>query len=207
MKKNYEALILGGGGHSKVILDILLKEKYKTLGILDRAIPAGKRVLNVDVIGTEKVIEEDEITFEEIFIGIGFHPKNKERSMAFTRLKKMGLNISSVLSPQAYISKESNLGEGVHILTNASVHAGVQIADNSIVNTKSSIDHDSIIGKDCHLSPGSIICGNCSVGNNVYIGAGAVIINNISIGSNCLIAAGSTVYRDIPDNTTFYGKN
>jgi len=207
LKNNLEAIVLGGGGHARVLLDTVLKAKYRSIGIIDRAIPPGKKILDVEVIGTESLLSKGLNDSSDLFIGIGFHPKNNERQSAFSRLKKMGLNVCGVLSPQSYISKESKLGEGVHVLTNSIIHSGVIIGANSIINTKSSVDHDSIIGKNCHLAPGAIICGNCSIGEGVYIGAGAVVINNITIGSNCLIAAGATVFKDLPDNTIYYGNN
>ena len=47
----------------------------------------------------------------------------------------------------------------------------------------------------CH--PGSIVCGQVSIGQNTYIGAGATIVNNVQIADNVFICAGALVTNDL----------
>ena len=61
------------------------------------------------------------------------------------------------------------------------IKAGTTIKKNTIINSRVTIDHDCIIGKNVHIVPGAILCGNVKVGNNAFIGAGS---NNLAWGKN-----------------------
>ena len=74
-----------------------------------------------------------------------------------------------------------------------------------IRDRNSSVDHDCRLGDFVHIAPGSILCGNVSVGSNTLIGAGSTIIPNIKIGENVTVGAGSIVLSDIPDGMTVFG--
>ena len=55
------------------------------------------------------------------------------------------------------------------------------------------------------MSPGCIVSGEVTIGEDTYIGTGAVIRNQVTIGKNCIIGMGSLVTKDIPDNVVAYG--
>lgn len=50
-----------------------------------------------------------------------------------------------------------------------------------------------------------VICGNITIGNNVYIGIRSIILPGVKIGDNCIIGCGSIVTKDIPDNSVACG--
>ena len=50
-----------------------------------------------------------------------------------------------------------------------------------------------------------VICGDITVGNNVYIGERTTILPGVTIGDNVIIGCGAVVCKDIPSNSIAAG--
>ena len=50
------------------------------------------------------------------------------------------------------------------------------------------------------MMPGSIISGNCKIGNNTLIGSGAKIHQGLKIGKNCKIGMGTLITNEVKEN-------
>jgi len=70
-----------------------------------------------------------------------------------------------------------------------------------IINHNSVVSHGCKIGSHVHLTPSSVIAGNCVIGDMTTIGMGATILNGIKIGKNCLIHNNSSVTVNLMDQT------
>ena len=89
----------------------------------------------------------------------------------------------------------------------AIIQSCANIGKHCIINTGASIDHDCQIEDFVHISPGSVLCGNVTIGEGSWIGAGSTIIPGVKIGKWSIIGAGSIVTKDIPDKVLAYGNN
>lgn len=187
-------LVLGAGGHAKVLIDALLANSEVIAGVIDlNPLLTGTSLLGVPVLGVDEVV--DEYPRDEILLvnGIGSVDLPEKRKRVFERYKKMGYIFASVIHPSAVVAVDVELGEGVQILAGAVIQTGCHIGDNVIINTRASLDHDSCIGDHSHIAPGVTISGNVQVGKGVHLGTGSTVIQGISIGNDCLIAAGAVV--------------
>lgn len=194
-KRNF--LIVGAGGHAKVLAEIILSNGYKLHGFIS---PNGKGkviYLNYKIIcNDDEAIKLDRRKFQFVN-GIGLMPKSNLRKKINQFYEKANITFEKLQHYSAVVSNDCQLSEGVQILAGATIRPGVRIGKGSIINTSSSIDHDSTIGENCHLAPSSVLCGDVSIGNDVHVGPNSVIINNVKIKRNTMIKAGSVITKNI----------
>lgn len=196
-------IIIGNGGHARVLVDILLLQKREIIGYT--APNEENNPYSITYLGGDEEILKYDPQEIELVNALGSISDTKPRANIFNFFKLKGYRFSTTIHPSAVISETATLGEGVQIMAGAVIQPFVNIADNTIVNTSTSIDHDCCISKHCHIAPGCVLSGGIKIGESTHIGTGAKIIQNISIGKNVLVGAGSLVLRDIGDNKKVYG--
>jgi sugar O-acyltransferase (sialic acid O-acetyltransferase NeuD family) len=193
-------LILGAGGHSKVLIDCLKSNKnINVIGMLDLDTQLhGTSVLGFPVLGDEnEILKQCSPSSVKLINGIGSTGSTAKREHVFNKFKKAGYDFLEVVHPNSYVAENVILEEGVQIITRSVIQPGCHIGKNVIINTNASIDHDCKIGDHAHIAPGVICCGGVTIGKGTHVGSGAVLLQSIHIGDNCLIAAGAVVTRDI----------
>lgn len=196
-------IIVGGGGHCKVVLDALKRsKKFSVYGILDSKLPPGTLVSEVKVIGTDGLLPE--LAREGIrcaFIGVGSIGNCELRKRLYKNLKEAGFNLPVVIHPQATVADDVEFGEGTFVAAGAVVNPGTKIGKNAIINTSSSVDHDCVIGDFVHVAPGATLSGGVHIAEETHVGTGANIIQGITIGKRIMIKAGQTVTDHIGNRT------
>lgn len=203
--KNKKIIILGSGGHSKIIINSLMNLNYTIAGVLVKKLENENIFFGHKILGDDQFLEKCSPEENIIVNGIGITPRNlQERIKLNSKIKEMGFSFLNVLDATAIVAKKTDIFEGCQILTGSIIQPGVSIGKHSIINTKVSIDHDCNIAENCHIAPGGVICGEVTIGKNTFIGAGTTIANNIQIGENCIIASGSNIYNNILDNSKNY---
>ncbi len=191
-------IVLGGGGHAKVLLDALQRSGRTVIGLADQN-PAlrGKRVLGVEIMGGDDFVQRHAPASVLLANGIGSVDSMQVRASIYQRFKQQGYAFATVLHRSAVIGSEVVLGEGAQILVGAVLGPSVVIGEDSIVNTCASVDHDCRIGAHVHLAPGVVLSGGVAIGDGTHVGTGAVVIQGVTIGVGCLIAAGAVVVADV----------
>ncbi|MBI4222426.1 MAG: acetyltransferase [Planctomycetes bacterium] len=206
MAKN-KIVLLGGGGHAKVIIDLIrINDNYKIAGILDSRLDNGSKVLDIPVIGADDVLVElynSGVTMA--CIGVGSVCDSSIRKRLFEKVRQIGFSVPALVHPQAIISKTAKISDGVQIMAGSVVQTNTFLGENTIVNTGSIIEHDCKIGKHVHICPGAIISGGCEIGEGAFIGASATVIQGIKIGKDAVIGAGSVVIKDVPGGAMVKG--
>ncbi|WP_238883207.1 acetyltransferase [Clostridium sp. YIM B02551] len=199
-------VLIGAGGHCKIIIDIIKSRGlYEIVGITDKS-EIDKKILDIDVIGDDSVLEEIfETGVEYAFICIGGISDLNIRNIIYNKLKKIGFKIPILIHKNAVISPYARIGEGTCVMANAVINADANIGCNCIINTSCVIEHDCNIDDNSHISPGTSLAGGVRIGYNSHIGIGATIIQSINIGNNVTVGAGSVVIEDIVDNTVAVG--
>jgi acetyltransferase EpsM len=198
-------IIIGAGGNTKVIIDILLSriklgEELEIIGILDDDINKVS-VKDYPVLGTVQSAVNYSIDKEVYFInGIG---QNAVRKSLFK--KYSNLQYYTAIHPSALIGSGVKIGLGSVIMPGAIINADYIIGKHVLINTGAIIEHDNIIKDFAHVAPGSATAGNVQIGETSMLGIGAKVIQGIKIGDNVMIGAGSVVIADIPDACTAVG--
>ena len=206
MDKNIPIIVLGSGGHAKVLIETLRENQIPIVGVTSLTLNK-----NDDFLGLKVIVNDDDVNKynqREILLvnGIGSLPGNTKRKELSALMRQKGYEFFSVIHPQSIISPSTDIKDGVQIMAGTVIQAGSCIGSDTIINTGSIIDHDCVIGNDCHVGPGSVLSGGVTIGDGTHIGTGSNIIQNIKIGKNVIIASGSSVFRDIDPDTKFIQK-
>jgi len=196
--KPHPVIVLGAGGHAKVLIDMLRLRGHEILGIADAdtgkhgATYAGCRVIG----GDDAVLQHDPGRIR-LVNGVGSTGQPQARRRLFEEFTRSGYVFESVTHPSAVIAGDAVLEEGAQVMAGAVIQPGSRIGMNAIVNTAASVDHDCTVGAHVHLAPGAVLSGNVRVGDGTHIGTGACVIQGIAIGEGCVIGAGAVVLEDI----------
>lgn len=197
--KSKSLILLGAGGHAKVLLSLLNLLHYDVTGVCDpELIKSG--VINwegIPVLGDDSVIENYSPSDICLVNGIGQRVGDSTRLKLFQHFKERGYDFPVLVHPTAYVDNDVLLAEGVQVMAGVIIQPGVSVGVNSIINTKASVDHDCTISSDVHIAPGATLCGGVSIGVGVFIGAGAVIAQGISVGNEAVIGAGASLVRNL----------
>jgi len=199
-------VVVGGGGHAKVVINILKKEgRHEILGYTDprdRGVLLGNRYLGPDssltvlAAGPEKL--NAVIALGQVGLGV-------PRSTLWTRLRSIGMSFPFIVSPDAIVNQEVSGGEGAVVMDGAVINSGATVGLGVIVNTNSTIEHDVALGEWVHVAPGATISGGVTIGSFSMIGAGATVIEGINIAPGCNVGAGATVVRDLTAPGVYVG--
>ncbi|WPE17764.1 acetyltransferase [Candidatus Thioglobus autotrophicus] len=201
---NKPIIVIGNGGHSKVLQEMLLLDAFEIIGVTDAS--DSKKNSNYKVYTDNQIIEM--FSPEDVFLvnGVGSLPYNNSRWDVAKFFTNYGYYFLSLYHPSAIIANDVHIEDGVQLMAGVILQPGVCIGKNTIVNTGAIIDHDCIIGENCHIAPGSTLSGGVVIKGNSHVGTGASIIQGISIGEDVVIAAGSIVYKNLPSNTLYKEK-
>lgn len=203
---NLPLIVIGGGGHCRVLLDALRLSGREILGICDKD-PSrfGGRIMGIPILGTDDEIYRFGCDAVALVNGIGSAGSTVLRATTFRTFRCLGYRFATVIHPTAIIASDVTIDEGVQVMAGAIVQTGARVGMNSIINTRASIDHDCVIGTDVHLAPAVTLSGGVTVGNGVHIGTAATVIQGIDIGHDSIIGAGSVVLRDVGAGVTVFG--
>lgn len=193
-------ILLGAGGHAKVVLDLLRALDRQVLGVCDPRLAAEGvgTWRDLPVLGGDKAVQSFESDSIELANGVGSMPNNGLRRCLHGMFTNRGYQFATLVHPSAMVGSGVTLGAGVQLMAGAIVQADTHIGESTILNTAASVDHDGVIGAHVHIAPGAVLSGQVAIGEGAHIGSGATIIQGISLGVGAVIGAGTVVIRDVP---------
>lgn len=202
--ENGGIVVVGAGGHCKVVLDSLCDEHFNRVTIVDAVLPSGSTFQGIAVAGDDKqasgLLHQGYSHYFVALLG-----NMKLRTTLIDLYESLGFQPTTIIHESATVSNWATLEEGVLVGPKAVVNAGAHVGKHATVNTGSIVEHDARIGSFAHVAPGSIVLGGASVGEQSFVGAGTVVFPQCSIGDECTIGAGSTVNRAIAHGVTAFG--
>ena len=187
-------VLIGGGGHCKSVIDVIEQEgQFNIEGIVDVAELLGSEILGYPVFGTDDDIPKLAKKYKNAIITVGQIKSPKLRIKLFDLAVKSGFTMPKVISPNAYVSEHSSIGNGVVVMHNAIINANSSIGDNCIINSKALVEHDCKISSHCHISTNATINGGTIVGSGSFVGSNATTKELAVIKENSFIKAGSLI--------------
>jgi len=203
---NRPVIVIGAGGHGRVVADALRSAGREVLGFTD-ADPTrhGARLDGLSVLGDDAVLSTFEPGKVTLANGVGSIGLPSQRRTVHAALTAMGWTFTTVIHPHAVISAYARLAEGVQAMAGVVVQSGAAIGAGAILNTGAVVDHDCVIGAHSHLAPGATLSGGVCLGEECHIGTGAVVIQGIRLGPRVTVGAGAVVVSDQPGDVTLIG--
>ena len=201
MKK--KLIVIGDGGHARAIVDVALSTgEFEILAVVGRDETNQKawQQFGIDWVNEDEIQKYANSSAFGI-VGLGQIKDPEPRIKAYELLENLGVELATLVSPKAYVSKTSIIGKGTAVMHGAVVNAHAQIGVNTIINSMALLEHDATVGNHSHISTGAIVNGESRVGDKSFIGSGAVLKQGISVGSSCIVPMGSLVVSDWLDGT------
>ena len=203
---NKDIIIIGAGGHSKVILDLIELNGWNFCGYIEKKIYNTQKFQEDLIIGDDsdlKRLYKEGIHY--VAIGIGHIGNYEVRNNLYKSLKKIGYILPNLVHPSAIVCKSVTMGEGNVFMAGAIVNAMTCMGNINIINSHATVEHNVQIEDNLHLAPGSIILGNVYLKRDTFIGAGSVVLQGRKIEESCIIGAGSIVIKDINKSCVVVG--
>ena len=173
-------VLIGGGGHCKSCIDVIeLEAKYVIAGIVDIKEKLHQSIIGYKIFATDNDLPDLVKKYQYFFITLGQIKNPDKRIRIFQTLKELGAKLPIIISPLAYVSRHSKIGDGTIIMHQALINAGAMIGSNCIINTKTLIEHDAIIGDHCHIATGAIINGGSECWIKNFFSAAMQFVKNI----------------------------
>lgn len=190
-------IIIGAGGHGKVIADIALKNGYTDICFADDN--AAGDCMGFPIIGRCDSLISLNDGNTDFVIGIGNNAIRKKIA------EKYDVNWVTLVHPSAQIAVNVTIGKGTVVMAGAVINVCTSIGEHCIINTGAIVEHDNVINNYVHLSPGVKLSGMVIIGECTWIGTGASVINNVNIAEGVTIGAGAVVIKSIAVSGTYKG--
>lgn len=198
-------VIIGGGGHAKVLISNLKKlNSYEIVGYTDFTDMGD--ILNIKYLSNDEILKElndDHVHYAAI--GVGTISTSDIREKIYKNALNLGYEFPTIISHSAIVNEHIEIGEATMAFDGVIINSGSKIGRGVILNTNSTIEHDCKIDDFAHIAPGVTLSGGVSVGKYAMIGVGSSIVQGVKIGKKVLIGAGSVVTKDILESGTYVG--
>jgi len=199
-------VILGAGGHARVVLDAArTMTDVEVVGLVTPDRDRGP-IDGAPIVGTDADLAALRATgATHAVVAVGSVEPGPARAALFMLIGAAGLTPAVIVHRAATVSPTASVGEGSVVLAGAIVNAGARIGRNAIVNTAAVVEHDCIVGDHAHVSPGAVLGGATRIGSHAHVGIGATVIHGLAVGSGAFVAAGAVVIADVPDGLRVAG--
>lgn len=199
MSRSDPVVVLGAGGHAKVVISTLCAAGYEIAAVLDDDVTKhGSEIMGVKIVGSLK--KADSLGYSCGVIAVG---ENATRKKISDRVKN--LEWLTVVHPQAYVDPSVRLGEGTFVFAGAVLQADTVVGRHVIINTGATVDHDCILEDFVHIAPGSHLAGDVEVGEGAFLGLASGVIPGVCVGAWSNVGAGGMVVDDVTARATVIG--
>lgn len=208
MSRGILCVIIGGGGHARVLIDSL---QMSNAGIAHAILDGNPSLWKTELQGIPIVGGDDRLEdmkhqgVTHFVIGVGGTGDHQPRKRLFDMAVGAGLEPLTIRHPSAVCSTWAKIGGGSVMFPMSVVNAGTALGVNVIVNTSAVIEHDCRIDDHVHIASGATLSGYVRVGECAHVGAGATVREGLTVGKGALVGAGAAVVRDVPPQTTVVG--
>ena len=187
-------VVIGAGGHAKVVIATILASGAPVLAVEDDdAAKWGHEELGF------KIRAPQNTPSARAIVAIG------DNSLRQKVVKATNSHWEKTMHPTACVHATVRIGRGTVVCAGAVIQPDAVIGEHVIVNTAATIDHDCQIGDFAHIAPGVHLAGAVEIGEGAFLGIGSVVLPGVKIGRWTTVGAGAVVTADLPDAVVAYG--
>jgi sugar O-acyltransferase (sialic acid O-acetyltransferase NeuD family) len=186
-------VIIGGGGHARVVADIIAALAFEATGYV---CPEGP----YDIPGLTRLGDDTVLASlrargtTHAVVAVGDNALRKE---IYRTALALTFAFPALVHPSAIVSSRVTIGDGTVVMPGAIINTGTIVGTGAIINTGASIDHDCRIGGFVHIAPGCHLAGTVTVEEGAFLGVGTSVIPQRHIGEWSIVGAGAAIVRDI----------
>ena len=152
-------LIIGAGGHGRVLSETALACGYDRVDFLDDDNPRA-------IAGTDRA-EALAGSYDGVVVSIG---NNDLRRTLIRRLWDVGAPIARLIHPRAFVAPSASLGEGTVVLPMAVVHTNAKVGKGCIISIGALVDHDATVEDFSHIDAGAVVAAGKRAGGRIEAG-------------------------------------
>lgn len=194
-----KVILIGGGGHAKVVADILHQTpELEPMGYT--SLEPGGELLGLPRLGGDDAAADT--PHDGLVVAIG---DNRTRRRVFASCQKRGETMVSAIHPSAVIGRDVTIEPGCMICAGVVINSGAVIRENTILNTGCTVDHDCVVGPHAHVAPGANLAGNVTVDEGAFLGIGSCAVQGVTLGEWSVVGAGGAVIGDVEPGETVVG--
>lgn len=196
-------LVVGGGGHARAVLDVILRRGDAVAGwvlLPGETAPSTGETFSDDAAALAAARARGwSVTF-----AVGSNRVRAKLLAGYTGL--LPDQLAPLVAASATVSHGATVGPGTQILEHAHVGPGAQIGAAVIVNTAANVEHDAVVGDTAHIAPGAHLLGAAELGAESMLGSGARVLPERRVGSGITVGAGAVVTTDLTLPGTYVGQ-
>lgn len=192
-------LILGFGGHARVVADIAMALGIKEFCFVDQAAREGEQFLGHPVVAGHGP------TLPPSWKAFAASGDAARREAQCAQIAAAGWPLATLIAPSATIGAGAQIGAGTLVAQHAHLGPMARIGEGCIINTGAIVEHESTVGAYSHISVHATVAGRSSVGRAVMIGAGATVIDGVVVGDHITVGAGGVVVRSLQEAGVYVG--
>jgi sugar O-acyltransferase (sialic acid O-acetyltransferase NeuD family) len=193
-----DLIVVGSGGHAKVVIATARAAGFTISHVVDDAEPRwGTSLLGAPVTGPSAPALADPDALVVLAIGDN---RTRAKLAAGARCR-----FATIVHPSAVVEALAGCGDGSVIFAGSVIQPDARLGAHVIVNTGASIDHDCVLGDCVHIAPGVRLAGNVTLGAGALLGIGAVAIPGVTVGAWTTVGAGAAIVRDLPSEIVAAG--
>lgn len=199
-----EMVIIGGGGHARVIAQLLRRLGHSAGGYVA---PSDEGPLaGLPWLGPDAALRDPQPGMpRQAVLGIGKLVPRSHRVTLMVQMLGWGIQFPALCASTACVHDDVMLDAGTVVLDGAVVVTGSRLGRGCIINTHAAVDHDCRLGDDVHIAPGAVLSGGVTIEDGSMVGTGACIVQGVRVCADVMIGAGATVARDITTPGTYVG--
>lgn len=198
-QKANPAVVIGAGGHAKVVISVLRAAGYDVVAVYDDSPEKlSQRLLGVPIVGPIAALRD--IPETKAVVAIGDCAVRGRVVQSFLQVSWI-----TAVHPTAYVDPTVRLGAGTVVFAGAVIQPDSVLGDHVIVNTGATVDHDCRVDDFAHLAPGVHLTGGVHIGHGAFLGAGSVVTPLRSVGRGTVVGAGAVVVDDLEGGITAVG--
>jgi sugar O-acyltransferase (sialic acid O-acetyltransferase NeuD family) len=196
-----ELLLVGAGGHAKVVYDAIVAANLSaSVRVLDEdPRRSGERFFDLGIEAPNGSLSE---LPKNVHVAVG---DNCSRRDVCERMAGAGKKWVVVIHPRAHVSARAEVRGGAFVAALAAVAPSAVVETCAIVNHGAIVDHDCIVGPWAHVAPNATLGGGVKIGAGALIGAGCVVLPGVTVGDWAVVGAGAVVTRPVPDRQVVVG--
>ncbi len=201
-------VILGAGGHGRVVLDAALSSGAASQVVfLDGNEHLWRRAVDgTEVLGGDDLLPDlPEMGITHFIVGVGNVTGGRSRKQLYERGLGAGLTPLTIAHPSICLSSRSSIGVGTYLGPGAVINTGAVIGDNVIVNSGAILEHDCRIGSHAHIASAACLGGGVEIGEGALVGSGGVIRQGLKVHEGAIVGSGAVVVADVPPEIVVAG--
>lgn len=188
---NRTLLILGAGGHGRAVAEAaLLGDEWSTVIFLDDAWPEVTEALGCEVAGKAADIASFTGRCQGAIAAVG---NNSVRQQWISRIEQTGLELVSVVHPNAWISPSAKIGAATAVMAGAVVGTVAEVGRGAIINANATVDHDVVMEELSHIGVSVQLAGGVKIGARAWLQAGSSCGYGVVVGEGMTFGPGTVL--------------